>query len=166
MLFPLIFNIAYRMVQDRVLAEDIAQEVFTIGFRKYANFEDQTLNEYRNYLWEVCKNRCIRVLGKARKPVPADVPVPAEPHSASFSLGLRQLCHSVLEEQEYLILALYYVEGYNYEEIGETLGKSTTWVFNTVRSIKGKLREALEKEDLHEAWADDTATGSNPMRLS
>jgi RNA polymerase sigma-70 factor (ECF subfamily) len=156
MLFPIIFNVAFRMVRDRQLAEDISQEVFTIGYRKYDKFQEQGLGEFRNYLWQVCKNRCLKILGRSKKPLPAELE-PAQHAEAGggstrLSLTVREICYSVLDEEAYLVLVLYYVEGYSYEEIGEALGRSTTWVFTCVREIKNKLREAMSKEDIPAAW--------------
>ena len=148
LLFPVIFNVAFRWMHDRAAAEDVAQDVFAIGFRKYHQFRGQRLANYRNYLWTVCRSCCHRRMGRARRAAMAQGLTPPQSADRQLAFALEEACRAILSEEEYLLLALYYSEGYTYEEIAERIGRSVAWVFQRSKLIRDKLRRVLERDDL------------------
>ena len=140
-------NVAFSVLRDRALAEDVAQETFLTAYRKAGSFRgDGTL---RSWLFRIAVRRALdEVKRRGRK---AEVALPAtdvqvdEPHQrldADWDFG-RAL--EGLSPEHRAALILKEIEGLSYQEIAESLG----WPMGTVATrihrarleLKAKLQE-------------------------
>jgi len=151
-------NIAFGLVRDRSLAEDIAQDSFLQAYRKAASFRQQGL--VRNWLYRIVVNRARDELRRIRRR--GEVAV-AEPDAAeeleSQSVGdaeaaartneLRRHFAGALgrmREQHRTPLVLRDVEGLPYSEIADLLGWPLGTVQTRIHRGRLELRALLEHD--------------------
>jgi DNA-directed RNA polymerase specialized sigma24 family protein len=108
-LFPAVFHLANRRVSDPRKAWRVAHDVFLLGYRDYGRYRDRSLDEYRKYLFRICRKRCW------------------------LDAGAQQT--SRLPDEAYLFISLR-SDGYDYEEIAAMLGKTVGWAFATARALR------------------------------
>jgi RNA polymerase sigma-70 factor (ECF subfamily) len=140
-------NLAFGILRDFALAEDVAQETFLTVYRKAGSFRGE--GSVRSWLFKIAVRRALDELKKrGRKGEVALVDAhvdPNEPHKgldAGWDLA-RALDRLTPEHRAALVLRE--VEGLSYEEIAKSLG----WPMGTVATrlhrarleIKAKLQE-------------------------
>jgi RNA polymerase sigma-70 factor (ECF subfamily) len=159
-----VFSLIFRMVRDREIAEDLAQDTFI----KVLNHIDRYRPEFKlsSWLFKIANNVAIDHLRKRQLDT---VSIDGSPHAASaaeieatsFDLAARQ--ESALEEMEARELGsaieraiarlrpeyrscimLRHVEGRSYEEIAATLDLPLGTVKTYIHRARHELREALE----------------------
>ena len=159
-----VFALVFRMVRDRELAEDLAQETFI----KVLNYIDRYRPEFKfsSWLFKIANNMAIDHLRKRQlntvsmdgSPYAASA---AETEATSFDVSIRQ--ESALEEMEAKELGsaieraigqlrpeyrscimLRHVEGRSYEEIAATLDLPLGTVKTYIHRARHELRKALE----------------------
>ena len=136
----MVFSIAYHFLEDRALAEEIAQDVF---LRLYKNWEQLESPEHvKFWLRRTAANLCIDFC-RRRKFQPRigldDIPEPRSPASSDdpmLSRKLRQLVASLPEKWRALIV-LRYQEEMELEEIASALDLSP-------KAVKSQLARALD----------------------
>ena len=60
-----VFSLIYRMVRDRELAEDLAQDTFVKVFAQRKNY--QPSGRFSSYLWRIALNLCYDELRRIRR---------------------------------------------------------------------------------------------------
>ncbi len=159
-----IFSLLYRMVRDRALAEDLAQETFIKvlnGIRSYRpeyKFSSWIFKVANNAAIDHLRRRAIDTLSLDGSP---DARTPEEMQSTSLQLGdqnqespLRELESRELGGQidraiarlrpEYrACILLRHVEGYAYEEIAQILDLPLGTVKTYIHRARNELREYL-----------------------
>lgn len=152
-------RVAFGLVRDRALAEDIAQESFFRAYRSARSFRfGKEGGSFRSWLYRIAINRAHDELRRRRrKPehaLPEEAPIEAaasaEAEAARHELG-RHLAAALAElRPEYrAALVLKEVEGMTYAEIAETLG----WPLGTVQvrihrarlELRAKLGHGMKK---------------------
>jgi len=143
-------NIAFGVLRDRALAEDVAQETFLTAYRKAGSFRGAFGDaSVRSWLFRIAVRRALDELKKRGRKAEVALPDAGvrgdEPHKrldADWDLG-RALERLTPEHRTALILKE--VEGLSYREIAESLG----WPMGTVATrihrarleLKAKLQE-------------------------
>lgn len=159
-----VFSLIFRMVRDREVAEDLAQDTFI----KVLNHIDRYRPEFKlsSWLFKIANNVAIDFLRKRQLDT---ISIDGSPHAAtaaeieatSFDVVARQ--ESALDEMEAKELGsaieraieqlrpeyrscimLRHVEGRSYEEIAATLDLPLGTVKTYIHRARHQLREALE----------------------
>jgi RNA polymerase sigma-70 factor (ECF subfamily) len=159
-----VFSLIYRMVRDRELAEDLAQDTFI----KVLNHIDRYRSEFKlsSWLFKIANNVAIDYLRRRQLET---VSIDGSPHAqtadaieaTSFDVSVQQ--ESALDELEARELGtaiehaiaslrpeyrscimLRHVEGRSYEEIAATLDLPLGTVKTYIHRARHELRRALE----------------------
>lgn len=134
-----------RFVQDRDVAEDIAQEAFIKAFYSIGEF-DSTRAAFSTWVYRIANNTAKDYLRKARVTTPLpDYDIPSESATLSESEA-NEIRHAVsqLEPPEYAhAIRAYYWEGKRYDTIAKELNVPAATIGTWIRRAKVKLRKEL-----------------------
>jgi RNA polymerase sigma-70 factor (ECF subfamily) len=144
------FSLAYRMVGNRAVAEEVTQEAFISVWRSGARF-DPTRGSVRSWLLSIVRNRGIDFLrsraGRAPKLDLDDASVldqrPAAERTEEEALR-RETAGEIrgalgkLPGEQSKVIELAYFGGFSHSEIAEMLGLP-------MGTVKGRMRLGLEK---------------------
>jgi RNA polymerase sigma-70 factor, ECF subfamily len=144
------YSLAYRIVGDRQVAEEVTQEAFLSVWRSGARF-DRARGSVRTWLLGVVRNRAIDVLRREAGRAPTvsleleGVPEQESRLEPTDSEALRREAgrevRSVLRElpeDQLKVVQLAYFGGLSHSEIAEVLGMP-------LGTVKGRMRLAMEK---------------------
>jgi RNA polymerase sigma-70 factor (ECF subfamily) len=158
-----IFSLVYRMVRDRALAEDLAQEAFIRAFNAVSSFDPRY--KFSSWIFKIANNHAIDHLRKRKLDT---VSIDGSPHARTAQeeertrLVLESANENPLEYVEHRELGdqieraigqlrpeyrtavlLRHVEGYSYEEIAGImdlpLGTVKTYLHRARAELKGSL---------------------------
>jgi len=162
-----IFSLVYRMVRDRTLAEDLAQEAFIRAFNAIGSYKPRF--KFSSWIFKIANNHTIDHLRKRRLNT---VSMEGSPHARSPEEEART--RLVLESQEetpdrYVesrelggqieeaigrlrpeyrtAVLLRHVEGYTYEEIAGIMDIPLGTVKTYLHRARGELRSLLDHVD-------------------
>ncbi len=162
-----VFSLVYRMVRDRTLAEDLAQEAFIRAFNAIGTYKPRF--KFSSWIFKIANNHTIDHLRKRRLDT---VSMEGSPHARSPEEEART--RLVLESQEeapdrYVesrelggqieeaigrlrpeyrtAVLLRHVEGYTYEEIAEIMDLPLGTVKTYLHRARGELRSLLGHVD-------------------
>ena len=164
-----VFNLAYRMLNDRGEAEDAAQEAF---LRAYANLDRYDVTRsFKTWVLSITSNHCIDRLRRRRltwlsleEPLPphpaltSDIPGPEE---ATLTNERNQLVQDMLAElsSEYrLAVVLRYWYELSYAEIAEMLDTTESAIKSRLFRARQLLANQLESHPI--PALDPTMEGS------
>ena len=158
-----IFSLIYRMVRDRTLAEDLAQEAFIRAFNAIHSYQPRF--KFSSWIFKIANNHTIDHLRKRKLET---VSIDGSPHArnAEEEAQTRLVVESTEEAQDHFVEArelggqieeaighlrpeyqtavlLRHVEGYTYDEIAEImelpLGTVKTYLHRARAELKGLL---------------------------
>ena len=154
-----IFSLIYRMVRDRELAEDLAQETFVRAFNAIASYNSSY--KFNSWIFKIASNHTINYLRKGKLDTISIFGTSDEglgdrelqiksktenPHEFTErrELGGRiEVAIGELREEYRMAILLYHVEGYSYEEIADImdipLGTAKTYLFRARKELKKHL---------------------------
>jgi len=145
------FNIAYRMMNNREEAEDMLQESFTDAFARLQSFRYES--GFGSWIKRIVINRCLNEI-KRRK---ADLQffddmsmfdMNVDEEEIKYKPGLS--VEHIRKAMEYLpngskvIFSLYLLEGYDHREIAQILSISESNSKSQYMRAKRKIKEVLE----------------------
>jgi RNA polymerase sigma-70 factor (ECF subfamily) len=144
------YSLAYRIVGERAVAEDVTQEAFISIWRSGARF-DQARGSVRSWMLSIVRNRAIDVLrskaGRAPKLSFDDDAIlearPSEEFTDEEALR-RETAQELrgalgeLPNDQSKVIELAYFAGFSHSEIAEVLGVP-------LGTVKGRMRLGLEK---------------------
>ena len=139
------YNLAYRMMNNREDAEDILQEGFLECFRNIGSFRFEST--FGAWLKSIIINRCINQIRKKKidllyfENLPADLPEEEADviyDTTKIFMGIEKL-----PDGYRIILTLYLLEGYDHTEISQILGISESTSKSQYSRAKDKLRSIL-----------------------
>jgi len=160
-----VFNIAYRMLGNSEEAKDLAQEVFIAVFESIKDLKEEikfdawltqiTLNHCRNR-WKYLKRRHYFSSDSLDDPVETedgsmsrDICDPSDnPEDLFEKKMIQQLIQGgllKLKEDQRELLVLRDLQGYSYEEMGETLGLPEGTIKSKLHRARMDLKEVLER---------------------
>ena len=160
-----VFSLIYRMVRDRTLAEDLAQEAFIRAFNAIATYN--TSYKFSNWIFKIANNHTIDHLrkrkldtvsihGSPHATTPEEMSqtrlvVESEDESPQELLEHRELGGQIeaaigeLRAEYKTVILLRHVEGYAYDEIAEImdlpLGTVKTYLHRARNELKKKLED-------------------------
>jgi RNA polymerase sigma factor (sigma-70 family) len=141
------FNLAYRMTNNREDAEDILQETFVDCFRNISSFRFEST--FGAWLKTILINRSINHLKKKKitlvlqENLPETVPDETE-EEIIFDTTRVFNAIETLPDGYRIILTLYLLEGYDHTEIAQILGISESTSKSQYSRAKDKLRKILK----------------------
>jgi RNA polymerase sigma factor (sigma-70 family) len=142
------YNLAYRMTNNREDAEDILQETFIDCFRNIGTFRFEST--FGAWLKAILINRSVNHLKKRKinfiltenLPDTTDESAEKEP---IYDTARVFKCIEMLPDGYRVILTLYLLEGYDHMEISQILGISESTSKSQYSRAKDKLRKLLIK---------------------
>ncbi|MEX2468089.1 MAG: sigma-70 family RNA polymerase sigma factor [Gemmatimonadota bacterium] len=158
-----VFSLVYRMVRDRTLAEDLAQEAFVRAFNAISSYKPSY--KFSNWILKIANNHTIDYLRKRKLDT---VSIDGSPHASTSEEASRTRLVIASEDespQEYVenrelggqieeaigtlreeyrtAILLRHVEGYAYEEIAEIMDVPLGTVKTYIHRARGELKERL-----------------------
>jgi RNA polymerase sigma-70 factor, ECF subfamily len=159
-----VFSLVYRMVRDRALAEDLAQEAFIRAFNAIGTYKPKF--KFSSWIFKIANNHAIDHLRKRKLDT---VSIDGSPHARSPDdeartrlvvestdeapdryVEARELGSQIEEaigslRPEYrTVVLLRHVEGYTYEEIAEIMEVPLGTVKTYLHRARGELRGLLD----------------------
>jgi RNA polymerase sigma-70 factor (ECF subfamily) len=141
------YNLAYRITNNREDAEDVLQEAFVECFRNLASFRFEST--FGAWLKSILINRSINHLWKKKVNLVLQENLPDVADEAETSTDYVYSTEKVFKGIESLpdgyriILTLYLLEGYDHQEISQILGITESTSKSQYSRAKDKLRKLL-----------------------
>ncbi|MBW3518568.1 RNA polymerase sigma factor [Flavobacterium sp. NKUCC04_CG] len=150
--YKAMYAIAYKMVNDRSLTEDILQESFLNAFLSMDQFKNEAT--FGTWLRKIVVNKCIDALNKKRKIILEDISTvlntlidenSKEDASDYEQFRTDQIVDIIysLKGKSKIIIILYYIKGYGKREICDVMNiKLTnfhTIMFRAKKDLKRKM---------------------------
>ena len=145
------YNICYRMMNNKTEAEDMLQEAFTDAFRKLSTFRYES--NFGSWLKKIVINKCINEI-KRRK---IDLQLfdemgefdgfEDEPEKYRDGLSMENIKKAMdtLPKGSRIIFSLYLFEGYDHTEISQILSISESNSKSQYMRAKNKIKDHLQK---------------------
>jgi len=158
-----VFSLIYRMVRDRTLSEDLAQEAFIRAFNAIGTYK--TAYKFSNWILKIANNHTIDYLRKRRLDT---VSIHGSPHATTADevsqtqvviesrdenpheyVEHRELGSQIeqaigeLREEYRTVIILRHVEGYAYDEIADIMDVPLGTVKTYLHRARGELRKSL-----------------------
>ena len=141
------FNLAYRILNNREDAEDILQETFVDCFRYIDSFRFEST--FGAWLKKILVNKCINHLKKKKIDLILfdNLPTEVSEEEADITYDTGKIFKGIemLPDGYRIILTLYLLEGYDHSEISRILGISESTSKSQYSRAKEKLRNILSK---------------------
>lgn len=155
--YPLVFNTAYRILGDYDSASDATQTSFVRAYRSLRTF--RMSSSFTTWLYRIVSNVCLDMVRRRKRhgqsltldsdeDAPTEREIPDErqqPEHMALESELQQAVHKAvgsLRMEHRVVLVLYDLAGFSYEEIAEMLKLP----LGTVKSRLNRARLALRRE--------------------
>ena len=149
------FNICFRMMNDREEAEDMLQEVFSEAFRRLDSFRHEST--FGAWLKRITVNRCINEIKRKKAQLqffddmsPFGDRSEEEEYPTGLSVENIRKAMEELPKGARLIFSLYLLEGYDHQEISQILGISESNSKTQYMRAKNRIKEIL-KSSIYES---------------
>lgn len=144
------FNVGFRIVNNRDEAEDVLQEAFISAFRNLEDYRGDA--SFGSWLKRIVVNKAINQVKRKRlERMPEDDRWDVEEEEQKdpfegfpFSVERVKKAIEQLPVGYRAVLSLYLLEGYDHQEIAEILGISESTSKSQFNRSKKKLKEILE----------------------
>ncbi|MFO8235427.1 MAG: sigma-70 family RNA polymerase sigma factor [Bacteroidales bacterium] len=149
----MVFTIAFRMMKNREQAEEIGQDAFLKIYRSLKQFRRQS--KFSTWLYKIVYNECISELRKKKLPVNSIDDETSQTKDIEDTInkaeGLEnddrkyyiEKALSYLNEDDRMIITLFYHESMSTEEIAQIMDLSVSNVKVKLYRSRNKLHEAL-----------------------
>jgi RNA polymerase sigma-70 factor (ECF subfamily) len=140
-----VFRLAFAMLGDSTLAEDIAQEVFVRIWKGLPGFRRQS--SLSTWIYAITRNACVTALKAGSTKKESSIEEPSVARAAEKS-GNQPSKHAEIDVMRHLrdlpekyqqVLRLYYLEERSYEEVSRLL----EWPMGTVKTNLHRARKEL-----------------------
>jgi len=149
---PLVVALAFRMLNDKAEAEDLAQEVMLKLWQNLKSY-DSSRAQLSTWIYKIASNRCLDQLRRKKPDQLADdydeAVAPAQDHDL-YEKQINKKVESALQdlpERQRLALVLFHYQGESLSETGQIMGCSS----EAVESLLARARRAL-KVSLKPIW--------------
>ena len=141
------YNLAFRMMNNREDAEDILQETFIECFRNLGTYRFEST--FGAWLKSILINRCINQIRKKKIDLILvdNLPTDVAEYEEEMIYDTKKIFKEIeqLPDGYRIILTLYLLEGYDHTEISQILGISESTSKSQYHRAKEKLRKTLLK---------------------
>ena len=145
------FNICYRIMNNREEAEDLLQESFTEAFLNLDTFRFESA--FGAWLKRITINKCINALKKRKADIITVETLPeyaanyeAEDEIPGLSAEQVQRAMEKLPEGYRLVFSLYLLEGYDHTEISQIMGISEATSKSQYFRAKQRIKEIITNQ--------------------
>lgn len=150
---PLVFHVAFTIVRDRGLAEDVVQETMIKAWRSKDSFRGES--SARTWLVKICRNTAIDSLRRQRR-VPATVGELPDSADASASADTERIAQGrdevsrlagaldSLDELSRTVILLREVEAMSYQEISEVMDVPVSTVKTRLLRARRRLVDSMQ----------------------
>jgi len=139
------FNLAFRILNNREDAEDILQETFVDCFRSLSSFRFEST--FGAWLKKILINKCINHIKRKKIDLMLceNLPVDIHEEEADEVYDTTKIFRGIekLPDGYRIILTLYLLEGYDHSEISQILGITESTSKSQYSRAKDKLRVLL-----------------------
>jgi RNA polymerase sigma factor (sigma-70 family) len=143
------YNLAYRMLNNREDAEDILQDTFTECFRNLNTFRFEST--FGAWLKRILINKCVNYIRKKKINLAFydELPTDMVDDEDNTEYDTEKIFKSIerLPDGYRIILTLYLLEGYDHSEISQILGISESTSKSQYSRARKKLRNLLKNHD-------------------
>jgi RNA polymerase sigma-70 factor (ECF subfamily) len=156
----IVYAVARRYLRDDDLAQDVTQDAFIRAWRSLDTFRNDDGFGFRAWLLRITANRALDVLrAQTRRPAGSlDAALdndqtgwePEEPREGAAAFAEREDLSAAIEEalgrlqpDQRLVLILYDIQGFSYEETAEITGATLGTVKSRLHRGRARLREQL-----------------------
>jgi RNA polymerase sigma-70 factor (ECF subfamily) len=144
------FNICYRMMNDRSDAEDMLQESFSEAFRRLDSFRFEST--FGAWLKMIVINKCINEIKRKKAQLEffddmspfEDEEDLTEAQESGLSPELVKKAMNELPKGSRMIFSLYLLEGYDHQEISQILNISESNSKTQYMRAKQRIKEILK----------------------
>jgi RNA polymerase sigma factor (sigma-70 family) len=145
------YNLCYRMMNNREEAEDQLQESFTEAFMRLQGFRFESA--FGAWLKRITVNKCINALKKRKADLVPVIDLPekqAEEEEVMVGLNVEHVRKALekLPEGYRVIFSLYLLEGYDHVEISQIMGISEETSKSQYSRARQRMKEII-KQDFH-----------------
>ena len=141
------YNLAYRILNNREDAEDILQEAFVECFRNIDSFRFEST--FGAWLKKIILNKCLNHIKKKKIDLTLCETLPPviyeEDEEVKYETEKIFKSIEMLPDGYRIILTLYLIEGYDHSEISQILGITESTSKSQYSRAKEKLRNILSK---------------------
>lgn len=144
------FNVAYRIIGNTEIAEDVTQDSFLDAFAKLEQYKG--IVTFGAWLKKIVVHKSITELQKTKKihftPLEDTLKFTPESETEDWVITTEKV-HTILQALEHLkpnykiLFTLYYIEGYDTEEISSILGIAEGNCRTTLSRAKESLKNKL-----------------------
>lgn len=142
------YNLAYRILNNREDAEDMLQEAFIECFRSIDSFRFEST--FGAWLKRIMVNKCINHIKRKKIELALSEALPEviyeEDEVVKYDTGKIFKSIELLPDGYRIILTLYLLEGYDHGEISQILGISESTSKSQYSRAKEKLRSILSNK--------------------
>ena len=145
-----VFALAFRIMRQRELAEEVTQDIFVKVFQHLTSFKENAA--FSTWLYRIAYNTSISAIRKRK--------IVGQPLDESFLLSLKDNSEeneteelimkklneliNALPSEEAALITLFYHHDKSMEEIGQITGQSLANIKVKIHRIRNKLREQLK----------------------
>ena len=166
-----VYSICLRMVRNRSIAEDIAQEVFTKVFTALTRYDPAY--PFSSWLNRITSNLCIDYLRREKgraisldQPIggddadlfiqlPASAPGPDREMESKEMMAILEEAMGALPEHYRIIVILRHQEQLSYEEISDTLGIPLGTVKARIHRARNMIIEFFQRKGLFRDFEEE-----------
>lgn len=145
----LVLGLCLDYLKNREDAKDAVMDIFEKAGRKLA---DQTINNFRSWLFYVSRNHCIDILRKRIREVPLEfsealfVESPGEDRlKEEDQIELLTAAIAALKPHQRDCISLFYLKGQSYEKVCERTGFSMKEVKSYLQNGRRNLKNILKQ---------------------
>ena len=148
------FNVAMRITQDYMEAEDVLQEAFVRAFKNLESFKGDST--FGAWFKRIVVNTSINHIKKRKmefvemedrfvEAEESDKHIDFESYGSEWNMEVIRKAIDKLPDGYRVVFSLYLLEGYDHQEIGNILGISEATSKSQYSRAKKKLREFLKE---------------------
>lgn len=156
-----IMNITYRFLQDRSMAEDIAQEVFIKVYNSANRYQPSA--KFSTWIYRITANLCLNELRSKKQSRTISLEETSELYDSAQSDPITNLEKSRLQnavrkaiddlpDRQRMLIILKKYEGLSYKNISEIMGCSVSAVDSLLQRAKQNLKQRLAAVIDKESW--------------
>jgi len=139
--------LAYAILADQGLAEDVAQETFAVACEQIGRLKKP--QKFLGWLSAICRNTALQLVRERKKEVLIDVvPEQRDERSHSSLAEVVRQAIGALPQQYRELLVLRYYNGMNYEQMGSILGIRKSVVKGRLFRARRKIAKYLKRKGL------------------
>ncbi|WP_217447717.1 RNA polymerase sigma factor [Maribellus comscasis] len=145
------FNVCYRIMNNREEAEDMLQEAFTQAFMKIESFRWES--SFGTWLKRIVVNTCLNAINKKKVELTYceeiyhyDKPEEEEETEVQFTVANITRAMELLPEGGRMVFSLYLLEGYDHTEIAQIMRITESTSKSQFMRAKRRIIEILKEQ--------------------